>query len=146
MNSFTVSNPNFEADARRVFEQQSAMKTLSAALVAVRPGEVTIEMPYRDDLTQQGGFIHAGIITAIVDTACGCAAFTLMPPGVDVLTVEYKINLMSPAVGERFRAVGRVVKPGRTITVCAGEVAAVSSQGEKLIAIMQATMIQVARP
>jgi uncharacterized protein (TIGR00369 family) len=141
MTDFKAANPNFEADARAVFERQTVMKTLGASLVKVLPGEVVIELPFRDDLTQQAGFMHAGIITTVVDTACGCASFTLMPAGVDVLTVEYKINLLSPAVGALFRAYGRVTKPGKTITVCQGDVYAVRDGGEKLVATMLSTLI-----
>ena len=141
MTDFQAANPNFEADTRASFGRQAVMKTLGASLVKVLPGEIVIEMPFRDDLTQQAGFMHAGIITTIVDSACGFAAFTLMPPGVDVLTVEYKINLLSPAVGERFRAYGRVTKPGRTLTVCMGDVYAIVDGNEKLVATMLSTLI-----
>jgi uncharacterized protein (TIGR00369 family) len=94
-------------------------------------------------LTQQHGYIHAGIITSIVDSACGFAAYTLMPASSGVLTVEYKVNLLSPARGETFTAIGRVIKPGRTLTICNGEVLALEKGEQKLIAAMQATMMAV---
>ncbi|MGH7575143.1 MAG: PaaI family thioesterase [Longimicrobiales bacterium] len=100
-----------------------------------------MELPFRDDLTQQHGYLHAAVITAIVDSACGYAALTLMEPHVEVLSVEFKVNLLAPAAGERFLAVGRVLRSGRTLTVCAGEVHAMSGASRQLICVMQATMI-----
>ena len=119
------------------------MQTLGAELDAVRPGEVAISLAFRDDLTQQHGYLHAAVVTAIADSACGYAALTLMEPGVEVLSVEFKINLLAPAAGERFVASGRVLRPGRTLTVCAAEVRAdpTSSDAGKLVAVLQATMI-----
>ncbi|HBG18846.1 MAG TPA: thioesterase [Desulfobulbaceae bacterium] len=117
------------------------MANIGAVLVEIGPGTATIELPFQPELTQQNGFIHAGIVTMIVDTACGYAAFSLMPPTAAVLTVEYKVNFVSPAVGEKFIARGRVLKPGRTLMVCQGEVYAVKGGQEKLVATMLATMI-----
>lgn len=132
---------------RASFARQKAMEMIGAKLVRVEPGEVEIELPFREDLTQQHGFIHAGVITAVVDSACGYAAYSLMPPGASVLTVEFKVNLLAPARGERFRALGKVVKAGKTISVCHGEVVAVGEQGEKLVATMSATMMTlIGRP
>lgn len=128
---------------RAGFAQQAIMRTIGAALTHVAPGEVEIALPFRADLTQQHGYLHAGIVTAIVDSACGFAAYTLMPPDANVLTVEYKINFLAPAQGERFIARGRVVKAGRTLTVCTGEVQALQDAQPRLIAVMQATMIAV---
>jgi uncharacterized protein (TIGR00369 family) len=119
------------------------MKTINAELVHVGPGEVHIEIPFQPALTQQNGFIHAGIITSIVDSACGYAAYSLMAVASGVLTVEYKINLLSPAIGERFLAIGRVKKPGRTLTVCEGDVFAHTKGEEKLVATMLATMMRL---
>lgn len=130
-----------EERVRSSFARQRLMHTLGAELVAVRQGEVEIELPFRDELTQQHGFLHAAAITAIVDSACGYAALTLMALDMEVLSVEFKVNLLAPAVGERFVAVGRVLRPGRTITVCSGEVHAVQGASRKLICAMQATMI-----
>ena len=121
------------------FARQAFMATLGAELVSVTPGEVTIAMPCRDALAQQQGAMHAGAVTAIVDSACGYAALSLMPPDADVVSVEFKVNLLAPARGDRLVATGRVVRAGRTLTVCAGEVRA----GETLVAIMQATMMRV---
>jgi uncharacterized protein (TIGR00369 family) len=121
------------------------MKTIGARLTKVAPGEVRIEIPFAEGLTQQHGFVHAGIVTAIVDNACGFAANTLMPAECEVLTVEYKVNFLSPATGETFVAIGKAVKPGSTLTVCTGEVWAHAEGGRKLIAVMQATMMAVKR-
>lgn len=126
---------------RESFSRLTLMATIGARLVKVAPGEVDIEMPVRDDLKQQHGYVAAGIVTAIVDTACGYAAMSLMPADADVLTVEYKVNFMSPARGERLRAHGRVVKPGRTLTVCFGEVYALSDAAPKAVAAMLGTMV-----
>lgn len=123
------------------YAKQTAMKNIGAAITEIGQGAVTIELPFRPDLTQQHGFIHAGIVTMIVDTACGYAAFSLMPPTAAVLTVEYKVNFISPALGDKLIARGRVLKPGRTLMVCLGEVHAVTDGKEKLVASMLATMI-----
>lgn len=117
------------------------MTTLGATLNHVSPGRVEIAMPFHEALTQQHGFLHAGIITTIVDSACGYAAYTLMPPDASVLTVEYHVNFLSPAQGTRFLARGTVIKAGRTLTVCNGEVLAWIGSEEKLIATMSATMM-----
>lgn len=125
------------------FAQQAVMATIGAALRSVTPGAVEIELPYRADLGQQDGFLHAGIVTTIVDSACGYAAYTLMPEGARVLSVEFKVNFLAPAVGDTFIARGKVARAGRTITVCTGEVVALSKDGERAIALMQATMMAV---
>jgi uncharacterized protein (TIGR00369 family) len=132
---------DFEARVRRSFARQRMMRTLGATLLSVRPGHVAIELPYRDDLTQQHGYLHAAAVTAIADSACGYAAYSLMAPGTEVLSVEFKLNLLAPAAGERFVAVGRVLKAGRTLSVCSAEVHAEALGTSKLIAAMQATMI-----
>jgi len=118
------------------------MSSIGAELLIVEPGKVEIALPYRSDLTQQHGYMHAGIITTIADTACGYAAYTLMPAGSEVLSVEFKVNLLRPAKGERFVAVANVLKPGRTLTVVRADVFGVSESDEReLIATMLATMI-----
>lgn len=125
------------------------MQLLGAELVAVRAGEVEIALPFRPDLTQQHGYLHAAAITAIADSACGYAALSLMPAGAEVLSVEFKVNLLAPAAGRRFVARSRVLRAGRTLTVCSAEVTAEGAQGDKLVAAMQATMIALptaARP
>lgn len=119
------------------------MGLIGAEIDDVEPGEVAIRIPFRDDLTQQHGFLHAGIVTTIVDSACGYAAFSLMPAGSSVLSVEFKINLLSPAKGEAFLAKGTVVKPGKTITFCSGEVYALNAGSQKLIATMTSTMMRL---
>lgn len=139
--TFQPAEPDFEERVRESFARQQAMGTIGACLVEVRPGRTEIEFPFREDLTQQHGFLHAGIVTAVVDSACGYAALSLMPAGSAVLTVEYKVNLLAPAAGERFVARGRVVRPGRTLTVCTGEVGAVEGGTETTVALMQATMM-----
>lgn len=133
-------DPAFEAHVRASFAAQRVMELIGAELTAVAPGAVEITLPARDDLTQQHGFIHAGIVTTIVDSACGYAALTLAPPRSEVLTIEYKVNFMEPARGERFIARGRVLRAGRTITVCAGDVSALRDGRESPVATMLATM------
>jgi uncharacterized protein (TIGR00369 family) len=134
-------DPAYEARVRASFVRQRFMRTLGAELVSVRPGEVTIGFDFREDLTQQHGFMHAGAVTAVVDSACGYAALSLMDEGTGVLAVEFKVNLLAPAVGQRFEAVGRVVRSGRTITVCAGELRAIDLDRVTVVAVMQGTMM-----
>jgi uncharacterized protein (TIGR00369 family) len=130
------------ADVRASLSRQSFMTVLGAEPVEISPGRVVLEMPYREDLCQQNGFLHAGVVTSVADSACGYAALTLMAPGSDVLSVEFKVNLLAPAVGDRFRAVGTVVRSGRTLTVCSGEVFALAAGlPDRQVALMQATMI-----
>lgn len=143
MATFQPQDPNFEARVRGSFARQTLMQTIGARLIRVAPGEVEIELPFRDDLGQQHGFLHAGIVTAIADTACGYAALSLMPADASVLTVEFKVNLLSPARGGRMIARGRVTKPGRTLSVCAGDVVGVTDGQEKAIATMLATMMAI---
>lgn len=140
---FEPQDPDYAARVRASYERQTVMRTLGARLLSVEPGAVSIELPYRPDFTQQHGFIHAGIVSVIVDSACGYAAFTLMPPNAGVLTAEFKINLVAPAKGERIIAYGRVKKGGATLTVCQGDAFAVSGREEKLVATMQATVVAV---
>ncbi len=121
------------------------MHYIGAELLRIDPGEVQIGLMFRDSLTQQHGFMHAGVITTIGDNACGYAAYTLMSPDSEVLTVEFKVNFLSPARGERFIATGKVIKPGKTISFCQGEVVAVHEGKEKTVATMAATMISVER-
>ena len=141
--TFTPSDPAFADRVRASFALQRVMTTIGAELVSVEPGEVVIAMAFRDDLTQQHGYLHAAVVTAIVDSACGYAANTLMPADTGVLTVEYKVNFLAPAEGRRFLARGRVLKPGRTLTVVTGEVVAVSEASEKTVATLQGTMMAV---
>jgi len=145
MNKFQPNDPNYESRIRNSFDKQEAMKTIGAKLLKVMPGEVHIEFSFMESLTQQHGYIHAGIITTVVDSACGYAAYTLMQPETEVLTIEYKVNFMLPAKGNRFKGVGRVLKPGRTITVCSGDVIAFNDGKENVVATMLATMISVGK-
>lgn len=135
--------PDYEIRLRASFARQRVMALLGAELTAIGPGSVAIELPFRADLTQQHGFVHAGIISTIADSACGYAAFTLMPPGAAVLTVEFKINLLAPAKGERFIARARVVRAGRTLSTCTADVVAVENGEERVIATMLATLMAV---
>ena len=132
---------DYEARVRSSFARQGAMRLLSARLLDVRPGYCAIELPYREDLTQQHGYIHAGIVATIVDSAGGYAGFTLFPEDSSVLTVEYKLNLLAPARGERLVAEGHVVRPGRTLAVTRGEVHAETNGKRTLCALMQQTLI-----
>ena len=120
MPSFAAQDPEFDANVRRSFEGLTLMRTVGARLQHVAPGEVEIDLPFREDLTQHHGYVAAAVLTAIVDVACGYAAMTLMPSGASVLTVEYKVNFLSPAQGERMLARGRVIRPGRTVTYAVG--------------------------
>ena len=137
------ADPRFEERVRASFARQGLMTTLGAALERVAPGEVDIRLPYGPGLTQQHGFLHAGAVTAAVDSACGYAALTLMPAGTAVLTVEFKVSLLAPSRGESFLARGRVVKHGRTLTFCSGEVVATDRGEQRVVATMTATAITV---
>jgi uncharacterized protein (TIGR00369 family) len=132
---------NFVEKVRDSFARQPVMAFIGAELAKVEAAEVDIGLPYRHDLTQHNGFLHAGITAAIVDTACGYAAFTLMPAQTDVLTAEYKINFLSPARGDYFLAMGRILKAGKTLTIARGDVFAITGDEQKLIATVLATII-----
>jgi uncharacterized protein (TIGR00369 family) len=139
-----VSAPDYEERVRKSFARQSVMTTIGAELTLVTPGTVEIEMAYSPDLTQQHGFLHAGIISTALDSACGYAAFSMMPENAAVLTIEFKVNLLAPGRGERFLFRGSVTKPGRTIVVADGQAYAFAADGEaKLIATMTGTMMTV---
>ncbi|WP_432240178.1 PaaI family thioesterase [Herbaspirillum robiniae] len=126
------------------FSAQGLMATLGAQLAAVEDGEVRIELPFSKHLSQQQGFMHAGATTTILDNACGYAALTKAPAGCEVVTVEFKVNFMRPAIGERFVAIGRVQNSGRSLAVCSGEVLAFAGGASKVVALMQATIAHVA--
>jgi uncharacterized protein (TIGR00369 family) len=136
-------DPGWRTRVQSSFDRQAFMSTVGARLVAIEPGQVIIEWAFDTRLTQQHGFLHAGVVAAVADSACGYAALSLMPPGVGVLSVEFKVNLMKPAAGELFRAIGKVIRAGRTLTVCAAEVQARAGTGEVVIAVMQGTMMAV---
>ena len=125
------------------FKYQGLMATLGARLVSVADGEVQIELPFSEKLSQQHGYVHAGAITSVVDSACGYAALTKAPAEYEVVTAEFKINLLRPAIGDRFLAIGRVQSSGKLLTVCTGEVRAFTGTAYKVIAIMQATIVNV---
>jgi len=145
MGPFEPKNPDYRRIATATFERQPAMRKLGISIARLDPGEVDLSMPYSADWTQQNGFIHAGIITAGLDSACGIAAFTLMPADCDVLTVEFKTNLLAPARGERFFFRAHVVKPGRTLTVCEARAFAQTGGAESLIATMTGTLMALPR-
>lgn len=140
----TPRDPDFASRVRASFGRQAAMDTLGARLETVEAGRVVIELPFSTRLTQQHGFLHAGIVATALDSACGYAASTLMPADAGVLTIEFKINLMAPAQGRLFRMVGTVAKPGRTVTFTEGQAWAIDEQGgEKLVATLSATLMTV---
>lgn len=137
------SDPGFEQRVRESFAEQKWMQRLGARLVEVAPGRVSIELTPGPELTQQNGYVHAGVVTSIADSACGYAAYTLMPEGSDILSVEFKVNLLAPALGPIVRADARVVRAGRTLSVCQADVFG-GDEGGDHVAIMVATMIQIA--
>ena len=141
MKTVQPADPHFAERVRASFARQTIMTLIGAELGRVEPGLVEIVLPYRADLCQQHGFFHAGVTSTIRDSAGGYAAFTLFPADASVLTTEYKINLLAPAAGERLRAVGRVIKPGRTLTVCDVDVFAVADGREKLCAKLLQTLM-----
>lgn len=150
----TPRDPDFEQRVRASFARQAAMGTLGVTIARVAPGEVALELPFQPELTQQHGFLHAGVIASVLDSACGYAALTLMERGSAVLSVEFKVNLLAPARGSRFRAIARVVRAGRSVTVVSAEFRVVEPSGEArlhgspetdgaLIAIMTGTIMAV---
>ncbi len=137
-------NPEFVKQIQHSFAKQSIMLSIGATLGTIEPGIVEINLPYRKDLAQQHGYLHAGVITTIADSAAGYAAFSLMPPGSEVLSVEFKVNLVRPARGTHFLARAEVIKAGGTLTVVRSDVFGIAESGQKeLVATMQGTMIRV---
>jgi len=136
-----LRNPSFAAEINESFAKQTIMGLIGAQLSRVEPGLIEITLPYRADLAQQHGYLHAGIVTTIADSACGYAAYSLMPPNSEVLSVEFKVNLLRPAKGEMFSAVAEVVKSGKTLTVVRADVFAIEEDRSELIATMLGTMI-----
>ncbi|MGQ0684740.1 PaaI family thioesterase [Bradyrhizobium sp.] len=145
MPRFEPKNPDFRRLATDTFVRQKAMRTLGFSIARMEPGEVDLAMDYSPALTQQNGFVHAGVITAGLDTACGIAAFTLMPAGSDILTVEFKTNLLAPASGTRFVFRAEVIKPGRTLTIAEARAFALRDGTEHLIATMTGTLMAMQR-
>lgn len=141
--TFEPRTPDYAERVRSSFARQSAMQTLGASLAEVSPGRVVITLPWAAHLTQQHGFLHAGMVATALDSACGYAGFSLMAADAGVLTIEFKINLLAPAQGETFRMVGTVVKPGRTVTVAEGHAYAVHGGREKLVATMGCTLMAI---
>jgi uncharacterized protein (TIGR00369 family) len=141
MATFDPKDANFEARVRASFARQTVMATLGIEMTGLKAGEVVLRMSYAAAYTQQHGFIHAGIITTALDSACGYAAFSMMPDDAAVLTVEFKTNLIAPARGDYFLFRARVVKPGRTITVCDAQAFAVEGGNERLVATMTGTLM-----
>jgi len=138
-----TTNSAFVQEVKESFANQTVMVLIGAELTRVEPGVIEIRLPYRANLAQQHGYVHAGIITTIADSACGYAAYTLMPAGSDVLAVEFKVNLLRPAKGETFVARAEVIKSGRTLTVVRADVHALTGEQRELIAIMQGTMMRL---
>jgi uncharacterized protein (TIGR00369 family) len=141
--SFTPADPDFANRVRTSFARQNLMATLGAELARVEPGIVDIRLPIAPHISQQHGFVHAGAIASIADSACGYAAFSLMSAESGVLAVEFKINLMAPGAGEYLLARGRVIRAGRTLTVCQANVVAVSEGTERDVALMTGTIMNV---
>jgi uncharacterized protein (TIGR00369 family) len=142
--SYQAPDPNFRERVRSSFARQRAMTTLGIEILRVEAGEIELAMGYDAAYTQQHGFAHAGIIATALDSACGYAAFSLMPADAAVLTVEFKINLLAPAKGERFVFRAKVVKPGRTLTICEARAFALDEDGaERLVASMTGTLMAV---
>jgi uncharacterized protein (TIGR00369 family) len=142
--SFQATDPGFEARVRASFGRQAAMKLIGAVLTRVEPGIAAVELPYRAELGQQHGFFHGGMVAMIGDTAAGYAAYSLFPADSSVLTVEFKLNLIAPADGERLVATGRVKKPGRTLTICEFEVVAHKGGSATVCAVGLETLICLA--
>ena len=128
---------------RDSFSRQGFMKTLGAEITTLGRGTIEIRIPYQPTLTQQNGFVHAGVLTSAMDSACGYAALSVNPDNYDVLSVEFKVNLLAPAIGDFFVARAAVKRAGKTITVCAADALAIRSGEEKLVATMLATMMNI---
>lgn len=141
--TFTPADPGFEARVRASFARQSIMTTLGATLTQIEPGMVEIALPFADHILQQHGFVHAGVVATIADSAAGYAGLTLMPPGAGVLTAEFKINLLAPAQGDRLIAQGRVIKAGRSLTIAEADVFAEDGPTRKHAARLTATLMSM---
>jgi uncharacterized protein (TIGR00369 family) len=141
MTKFEPQDPGYESRVRESFARQQVMHTLGANLSLVEPGVVEIELPYRADLTQQHGFIHAGVVASVLDSACGYAAYSLMPADAAVLSIEFKVNLLAPAKGDVVKARAEVKRAGRNVTVCVADAFAITDGQSKVVATMLATMM-----
>lgn len=141
--TYNVPVQVIEQKVRQSFSRQALMTTIGAQLTAVGPGTVEIRIPFNTKLTQQNDFIHAGVITSVLDSACGYAALSVAPEKTEVLSVEFKVNLLAPAVGESFVARAQVKRAGKTLTVCTADAFALNQGNEKLVATMQATIMNM---
>ncbi len=144
MTKLVAADPEFRARVRESFARQRMMSSLSATLDHVEAGAVAIRLPYSESFTQQNDYMHAGAIASVADSACGYSAYTLVPERANVLTVEYKVNLVAPARGAAFVARGQVLRAGRTLTICRADVIALAEQGDAdgpLVATMLATIM-----
>lgn len=140
---FTPIDKNYKNKVQKSFDRQRAMNSLGITIENIEPGRIELKMPYLEDYTQQHGFVHAGILSTAMDSACGYAAFSLMPEEAAVLTIEYKINLLAPAQGDFFIVIGKVLKAGRTIIVCQAEAYSNKEGEQKLVARMTGTMMTI---
>lgn len=143
MEKYKPHDKNYEEKVKKSFDKQNAMKSLGITLEEIKPGCVELKMPFKKEFTQQHGFVHAGIISTVLDSACGYAAFSLMPKEASVLSVEFKTNLLRPAHGEYFLVTGKVLKAGKSITVCQAEAYAIGKASKKLVAQMTGTMMTI---
>jgi uncharacterized protein (TIGR00369 family) len=136
-------DPDFERRVRASFAKQRLMRTIGARIDGIAAGRVALRLDFREDLTQQHGFLHAGTIAAVADSACGYAALTLMPANAAVLSIEFKVNMLAPAKGDAIVARGEVIRAGRSVMVCRADVFSITGEVEKLVAAMQGTMMVV---
>lgn len=139
-------DPDYEAKVRESFTRQKVMETFGASLTRLSPGRAEILLPFKEVLTQQHGFLHAGVVASVLDSACGYATLSLSPPNGAVLAVEFKVNFLSPATGDSFIARGKVLRAGRNLSTCTAEGFAVTSGREKLVSTMLSTIMTVIRP
>jgi uncharacterized protein (TIGR00369 family) len=143
---FTPKNPDYEAAVRESFVRQKVMGTFGAELTHVSPGRSEVRLPFSEDLTQQHGFLHAGVVASVLDSACGYATLSLAPPRGAVLAVEFKVNFLSPAEGDFLVARAGVLRAGRNLSTCTAEGFSVANGNEKLVATMLSTIMTVIRP
>lgn len=141
MSGFPPMDPDFESRVRANFERQAVMQSIGVSIVRLEPGIVHLAFAYDGRLTQQHDYMHAGILATVLDSACGYAAHSLMEPDWDVLSIEYKVNFLAPAIGDRFLAEGRVIRPGRTIFACTGRMIAFDGDDETVVTAMQSTIM-----
>lgn len=141
MNQYEPKDENYRSKVEKSFNRQEVMRTINASISKIEPGKVEIDLKYSTGITQQHGFVHAGIVSTVIDSACGYAALSLMPESAGVLTIEFKVNLLAPAKGELFKAIGVVRKPGNTIIVTEGKLIAYDGDKDKVVATMVGTMM-----